>query len=130
MSAENLHNNQESFIQDDQAELKEYYLSLLKEQEEEREKNDPVSQRCKFVSFISTSSGVNRKRRPREVNLLVVDHRYAYQVIRGEIKPRRKHDHHVQADVLAQEVLTDVAWDERSAELLLSRAIRNLKKLY
>jgi len=129
MSAENFHNNQEFSMQDDEIELREYYRALRQDLEEEAKRDDPVHQRCRYVSFVSTSAGVGRKRRPREVNLLVVDNKYAYQVIRGEIRSRVK-GNHIAPDVLAVEVLSDVDKEERSAELLLSRAIRNLKKLY
>jgi len=129
MTIENSPNNQEFSIQDEDVELREYYRALQQDLEEEAKRGDPVYQRCRYVSFVSTSAGVGKKRRPREVNLLVVDNKYAYQVIRGEIKSR-VNNNHIAPDVLAVEVLSDVDKDERSTDLLLSRAIRNLKKLY
>lgn len=82
---------------------------------------DPVYNRCRFVTFLSQSAGRGRKRRPREVQLLVIDDNYAYQVKNGELKGRRSG---IGIDVLAMEILTDLPNEERSVDALLRRAIK------
>ncbi len=98
-----------------------YELSILKEIEEDLRSTDPVHQRCRIVTFLSESSGKGRKRKPREVQLLIVDEKYAYQIINGEIKGRRDK---ISPDILALEILTHLPYEERNTETLLNRASR------
>lgn len=89
--------------------------------------NDPVEKRCRFVSFVSHSRGRGRRRAPREVNLLLIDNKYAYQVKGGEMV--RKKSGSLGADVIALEILSDVVeHSERSVALLLERAIANSRR--
>jgi hypothetical protein len=81
---------------------------------------DPVFNRCKLVSFESRSAGMGRKRKPRDVQLLVIDKSYAFVVKNGEVKSR--HNQITAIDVLATEILTDLPYSERSVEILLRRA--------
>lgn len=99
-----------------------YERDLDKEMRREWQDSDPVLKRCRFVSFVSHSSGRGRRRKPREVNLLVIDKKYAYQVIRGEVRPRRNNS--LEPDAIALEILSDLPYEERSAETLLQRAMR------
>ena len=107
----------------DLGDVVDYEANIDNEIREEIKDNDPVLQRCRFVSFLSHSSGRGRKRKTREVNLLVVDNRYALQVIRGGIRSRRKNNF-VEPDSLALEVLRDIPYAERSSEILLKRAMK------
>lgn len=101
-------------------------LSILAEMEKEYLSGDPVHQRCRVVRFLSESSGSGRRRQPREVHLLIVDNKYAHQIIKGEIRGRRDK---TPLDVLALEILTDVPYEERSVDMLLRRALKiNLHK--
>ena len=93
---------------------------VLEEINGELAANDPVASRCRLVTFWSRSNGRGRKpRRPRGVGLLVVDGTYAYQIMRGEICPRKKRGNHSQPDQLAAEILEHLPADERTADALL-----------
>ena len=100
-----------------------YEENVLNEIREELRDNDPVLQRCRFVSFLSRSAGRGRKRKAREVNLLVIDNRYAFQVVRGEVKSRRTNNY-MEPDMVALEILRDIPYEERSTEMLLKRAMQ------
>lgn len=99
----------------DEEELKQ---QILAEIHEEADRNNPVKQRLHVVSFMSYSAGHGRKRKPREVTLLVVDNTYAHLIKRGEVR-RRKNRDFIEADVLANEVLSFLPPDERTVDNLL-----------
>src|SRR3989304_9471442 len=100
--------------------------SIHKEAIDEVLGDDPVEKRCRFVSFVSRSRGRGKRRPPREVNLLVVDKKFAYQVKEGEMVRRKSGS--LAPDVLALEILGDIAeHSDRTATLLLERAIRNTR---
>jgi hypothetical protein len=101
--------------------LEEYQYLVLSEVEKEARELDPVRQRCYVVSFVSRSAGRGKKRREREVELLVVDNSYAFIIKNNEIRPRKKRDR-VAIDVLANEILSDLPRDERTVDRLLERA--------
>lgn len=106
----------------DDFERRAYEEEVLAEVEEEMRGSDLVRQRCRIVSFRSMSAGRGRKkRRPRWVDLLVVDDAYAYCIAGGEVKSRKTRDHHIAIDVLAKEILEDLPDDERTVDRLLER---------
>lgn len=110
--------------------MRERYSRIYKENigngiKKEIRDSDPVLQRCRFVSFVSRSAGRRRKRKDREINLLLVDNKYAFQVIRGEIKPRKRNNF-VEPDVLALEILSDLPYEERSVEILIQRVMKGI----
>jgi hypothetical protein len=105
--------------------MKEKYSEdeILEEIRKEWLRDDPVAQRCRLVSFSSHSNGRGRrKRRIREVCLLVVDKRFSFQVKDNEIKPRKRKNHS-QPDQLAMEILSDMPEDERTMDNLLKRVM-------
>ena len=104
--------------------MKDWQIAVLEEVRLEMERDDPFSKRVKYVEFRSHSNGRGRCRRrwPRDVALLVVD-QAAFQVIRSEIKPRRKRGPTPAIDSLAAEILTDLPWDKRTIDAFLARAI-------
>lgn len=75
---------------------------------------DPVAQRVRWVYFWSSGHEV-----------LIVDNTVMYQIKADGIVSRRKHDGYMDPDRLAQEILSDIPWENRSPELLLARARRN-----
>lgn len=90
---------------------------------------DPVwRQGVRYREFLSWSNGAGKKRRkkPRQVTLLVVGD-IAFQVKNREIIPRKK-PNGLPIDVLAQEILCDVPWQDRTPEVLLRRAQKTHKK--
>ena len=105
--------------------LVDYEANIANQIREEVKDNDPVLQRCRLVSFVSRSAGRGRKRKPREVNFLVIDNRYAFQVVRGEVKSRKINDF-MEPDMVALEVLQDISYEERSTEILLKRAMKRI----
>lgn len=92
---------------------------IINEIQKEILDNDPVYKRCRLVTFLSESSGRGKKRKPREVQLLIIDEKYAYQIVNGEIKGRRDK---TAPDILALEILTHLPSEERTAETLLTKA--------
>jgi len=105
--------------------LLDYEANIVNEIRREVRDDNPVLQRCRFVSFVSRSAGRGRKRKPREVNFLIIDNRYAFQVIRGEVKARRRNNF-LEPDMVALEVLRDIPYEERSTEILLKRAMQRI----
>lgn len=99
-------------------EITEHQISVIQKVRQEAERENPVKQRCQLVSFISHSAGRGRKRKSREVNLLVVDNTYAFVVENHQVM-RRKNKDYIQIDVLANEVLGTLPQDERTVDRLL-----------
>lgn len=105
-----------------------WQMDLLEHLRDEMLRDDPVYKRLRYVIFFSWSSGRGRPKRkkPRIVELLcLVREGTAFCVEHSEIKRRRKNDSTPPADMLAQEVLVDVPWPDRSPAILLERARRN-----
>lgn len=102
-----------------ESDLEEYHSKVLEKNKNEAERYNPIKQRVYLANFMSCSAGRNRRRRPRYISLLVVDNKYAHVVLDHEVKPRKKHDHHVAIDVLANEVLNFLPEDERTVDKLL-----------
>lgn len=107
-------------IPEEPEDYKEYKRQAIEESKREAEENNPIRQRLQLKSFVSRSSGRGRrKRKPREVNLLVVDGEYAHVIKHGEIKPR-KNGRYIQVDALAEEILSPfLPKEDRTPENLL-----------
>lgn len=102
--------------------LEEYNREVLDEINRESDENDLVGKRCRIVSFTSWSAGSGKRRkRERYVELLVVDNSYAHVIRNNEILPRSDRNH-IAIDVLANEVLSDEHYEDRSVDRLLERA--------
>lgn len=105
--------------------LESYQNQVAQEIKDEADKDNPVQQRLRKVSFISHSNGRGRgKRKAREVDLLVVDDMYAHLISRGEIRRRRNRDY-VEIDVLANEILNFLPLEERTPDRLLEMLSKN-----
>ncbi|OIO50786.1 MAG: hypothetical protein COV41_02765 [Candidatus Brennerbacteria bacterium CG11_big_fil_rev_8_21_14_0_20_43_10] len=105
-----------------------WQMDLLEHLQDEMLQDDPVYKRLRYVIFFSWSNGRGKPKwkKPRIVELLyLVKEGTAFCVKNLEIKRRRKNDSTPPADMLAQEVLTDVLWPDRSPDLMLKRARRN-----
>ena len=83
--------------------------------------------------FESRSNGRGRvpRRRSREVALLTRDGRRpaAWQIIGGEIRPRKRRDGVSRPDQLAHEMLDWLPEDERSADRLLEEVRKRQKDI-
>lgn len=93
-------------------------LTILGKILKEALRENPVNGRCERVTFISRSAGRGRERKEREVDLLVIDKKYAFQIIRGEVHSRRKRNF-VPIDAAALELLKHLPEEERTPEALL-----------
>ena len=85
--------------------LRGVYLEMLRD--------DPVAQRIRYVCFPSSGHEV-----------LIVNGNTMLQVKDGEILSHRRQNGCLPPDRLAQEVLTDVLWPDRTPDLLLERAMK------
>lgn len=108
--------------------LSEYEKWILDDIKKEYGDALPVYQRIKFISFKSYSYGKGRKRKdPRIVELLVVDKKYAYVIEGYEVKPRKSHDR-IRIDILANEVLSHLPFEERTVDNLLQLTMDKARK--
>jgi hypothetical protein len=104
--------------------LEEYEQSVLQEIRNQSLTENPISSRVKHIYFESRSAGKGRKRKTVEsVELLVVDKSHAYVVKDGEVKNRRD-NLHIAPDILANEILFNLPYDERTPERLVTEAKR------
>lgn len=132
-----------------QEELEGLWISVRRE----ATRQDPIAQRCRLIQFCSRSSGrriipeqrfhpgtqiklkrlpnhhilVQRKRRMREVEFLMVKNGNGnvacYPIVRGEIRnPKRAR---IDIDALAQEILSSLEPEQRTADHLLALAKEN-----
>lgn len=94
----------------------------------------PSQRRLRLASFISHSNGKNRPKRPqgREVVFLVVSSpvhgEFTYPIIRGELRPSRKHSVPTPEE-LASEILFELQPNERTPENLIERVFDRARKL-
>lgn len=91
------------------------------------------TRKLRFISFISTSNGKERqKRKAREVIFLKDSSptygTVTYQIVHGEIQ-RRRSKRGLSPDLLAQQVLTSIPPDERTADRLLEYVIDKARRL-
>lgn len=100
--------------QDSSSLLEELNKKALREVFLEELREDFVAKRIRYVC--SPSSG-------HEV--LIVDNSMMLQIKKGVVLPHRKSNGCLPPDILAQEVLMDTPWADRSPDLLLERAIKN-----
>lgn len=117
--------------------IERYQAQVLRDNKKEHNLEQALGRRVRIVSFESRSNGHNRPKRKhrREVNLIVDYSRkgrtLAYQIVRGEIRSR-KDRLGLKPDKLAEEVLTDLPFDERTTDNLLDRLLeireRKLRK--
>jgi hypothetical protein len=84
----------------------------------EMRRYDPCAQRVRYVFFPSSGHEV-----------LIVDDAVVYPVVGNEIRARQKHDGYSTPDCLAEEILSDVPYLERTPDLLLKRAKQNARCL-
>lgn len=96
-----------------------YLEQVLQEIKQEAHQNQSEGlKRCEIVNFVSRSAGRGKKRRPREINFLIVDKNHVYQIKNGEIKPR-KNKNYIAPDVLINEILDYLPLEERTSDKLL-----------
>jgi hypothetical protein len=100
-------------------ELQLYEQEVIDQIRRQTKLDNPITQRLKIVEFTSRSAGRGKKRRSRQIQLLVVDDSYAYIIKRGEVKAQKYRNHHIDPDVLANEILRDFPQDERTVDKLL-----------
>lgn len=116
-------------------EYQEWLEEVIAEDRREAATNHPLVD-LTLREFESRSNGRGRKPRrwSRGVSLLVRERSgrgpVVYQVIGGEIRPRKKRDCASRPDQLANEVLDWLPEDERTADRLLAEIIRRGGKIY
>lgn len=104
--------------------LEDYHKRVLLENKQEHNLESLLKTPAYIVSFESRSNGKNRpkRRRSREVYLVVCPgvgrKSIAFQVVRGEIRSRKKHGG-LNPDQLAQEALAYLPEEDRTRDNLL-----------